>query len=259
MEKSLLGESIAFPRAKIKAVAEKLLQKTSIKAVSEHIDRLKLLSSVSYYDNLSVLDYEKIRDEIRELAKFVADNQQTKAIFVNFEDKISTIDVPIDAGNPSPADNFEEYKKKVNFYLSEHLNDEAIKKLRTNQKLTKEDFARLEHIFKDELGSEKMFSTLTAEKSLGVFIRSVTKMDKSAINTYFADFINDANMNALQIQFVQKLIDIIVEQGEVNIESLMKGRAPFDRLKFFTLFGEVAQKRIYGIIHSINENAKVAA
>ena len=259
MEKSLLGESIAFPRAKIKAVAEKLLQKISIKAVSEHIDRLRLLNTVSYYDNLSVIDYEAIRNEIRELAKFVADNQPSKTLFVNYEDNLSDIDVPKDAGNPTPADNFEEYKKKVDFYLSEHLNDEAITKLRTNQKLTKEDFERLEHIFKDELGSEKMFSELAAGKSLGVFIRSVTKMEKSAINAFFADFINDANMNALQIQFVQKLIDIIVEQGEVNTESLIKGRAPFDRLKFFSLFGKESQMKLFAIVRSINENAKSAA
>ncbi|MBQ5400050.1 MAG: hypothetical protein IIU15_02310, partial [Treponema sp.] len=100
---------------------------------------------------------------------------------------------------------------------------------------------------------------LSGGKSLGVFIRQITKMDKDAINDYFADFINDANMNAMQIEFVQRLIDIIVEQGEINVEALMKGRAPFDRPKFFTLFGSDAQNRIFDVIRSINQNARDVA
>ena len=43
----------------------------------------------------------------------------------------------------TPADKFEEYKKKVDAYLSAHMNDEAINKLRTNQPLTQEDFDKL--------------------------------------------------------------------------------------------------------------------
>ena len=69
-----------------------------------------------------------------------------------------------------------------------------------------------------------MFDQLSEGKSLGVFIRWATKMDKDSINDYFAEFINDANMNSMQIEFVQRLINIIVEQGEINMDALMKGR-----------------------------------
>ena len=101
-----------------------------------------------------------------------------------------------------------------------------------------------------------MFEQLSEGKSLGVFIRRATKMDRQSINSYFAEFINDANMNSMQIEFVQRLIDIIVEQGEINIEALMKGRAPFDRPKFFTLFGTEAQNRIFAVVRNINMNAR---
>ena len=75
-------------------------------------------------------------------------------------------------------------------------------------------------------------------------------------NAVFADFINDTNMNNMQIVFVQRLIDIIVEQGEINvIEAIMKGRAPFNRPKFFTLFGVEAQKKIFVAIKTINQSA----
>lgn len=139
------------------------------------------------------------------------------------------------------------------------MNDEAINKLRTNKPLTQEDFDKLNHIFKEELGNEEMFEQLVGDKSLGIFIRRATKMDKNSINEYFAEFINDANMNNMQIEFVQRLIDIIVEQGEINMEALMKGRAPFDRPKFFTLFGSEEQNKIFAVVRNINENARKVA
>lgn len=258
MELQLSEQPIDLYRSKIKAVAERLLTKTSIKAVRDHLPRLQHLSVSSYYDGLNVLDYEEIRKEIRELAQFTVENGH-EPIFIDYDDTVKTVDVPGGTANPTPADNFEEYKKKVDAYLSEHMKDEAINKLRTNQPLTKDDFDSLNHIFKEELGDEKMFDQLSEGKSLGVFIRWATKMDKDSINDYFAEFINDANMNSMQIEFVQHLINIIVEQGEINMDALMKGRAPFDRPKFFMLFGKEAQNRIFAVVRNINMNAREVA
>ncbi len=258
MELQLSEQPIDLYRSKIKAVAEKLLKKTSIKVVRDNLPRLQLLSVNSYYDSLNVLDYEEIRKEIRDLAQFTVENGH-EPLFIDFDDKVKTVDVPGGTANPTPADNFEEYKKKVDAYLSEHMKDEAINKLRTNQPLTKDDFDSLNHIFKEELGDEKMFDQLSEGKSLGVFIRWATKMDKDSINDYFAEFINDANMNSMQIEFVQRLINIIVEQGEINMDALMKGRAPFDRPKFFMLFGKEAQNRIFAVVRNINMNAQDVA
>ena len=258
MEASTSEQPINLYRTKIKTVAEKLLKKTTINAVRDHLPRLQRLAVNDYYDGLNVLDYEEIRKEIRDLAQFVVDGGH-EPVFVNYDDEVSEIDVPFGAAEPTPADNFDEYKKKVDSYLSEHMNDPAICKLRTNQQLSPEDFASLNHIFKEELGNEELFNELSEGKDIGFFIRRITKMDRDAINDVFADFINDTNMNSMQIEFVQRLIDIIVEQGEINIEALMKGRAPFDRPKFFTLFGSEAQNRIFAVVRSINQNAKEAA
>jgi type I restriction enzyme R subunit len=259
MEAQLAKEPASFYRGKIQSLARTLVEKVSIKAVRDALPRLQNLCVATYYDGLTVLDYERIRTEIRGLAQFAVDNVRTAPIFVNYEDELSSLAVPSDAAGPVPADSFDEYKKRVDFYLREHMQDEAIAKLRTNQPLTGEDFARLDRVFKQELGSEKLFDELSGGKSLGVFIRHVTKMEKSAVDAFFAEFINDANMNALQIEFVQRLINIIVEQGEVNVDALMKGRAPFDRPKFFTLFGSEAQQRLFAIVRTLNANAKGAA
>ncbi|MBO4704149.1 MAG: DEAD/DEAH box helicase family protein [Spirochaetaceae bacterium] len=258
MEAQLGSQPINTFRTKIKAVAEKLLTKTSIKVVRDNLVRLQHLAVNSYYDGLNVLDYEEIRNEIRDLAQFSVDNAH-EPLFVDYDDTIKAVDVPEGADDPTPADNFEEYKKKVNAYLESHMKDDAINKLRTNQPLTDDDIERLNRIFKKELGDEQMFYELSEGKSLGVFIRRVTKMDKAAINDCFAEFINDAKMNSMQIEFVQRLINIIIEQGEINMESLMRGKLPFDRPRITALFGIEAQKRIYALVSSINNNARNVA
>ena len=222
----------------------------------DHLPRLKELSSIDYYDSLNVLDYEQIRTEIRELAQFSSDGSHIDPIFVDYEDTVKTIDVPEGAAGPVPADNFEEYKKKVDAYLSEHMNDAAIVKLRTNKRLTKADFNNLNHIFKKQLGNEKMFDEISEGRSLGVFIRHVTKMDRKTIDDYFAEFINKEKMNALQIEFVQRLVNFIVEQGEVNEKTLMMGKPPFDKPKLFVVFGGDACNKIFEVVKNINENAK---
>lgn len=258
MEATLSNQPIVLYRTKIKTVAEHLLKKASINAVREHIPRLKQLTENEYYNSINVLDYEEIRKEIRSLAQFAVDKEWTNPVFVNYDDAVYNIqEEGVSVADDIPAYGFDEYKKKVNYYLETHMNDSAIEKLRKNEPLTHDDCEKLNHIFTEELGNKEMCEELTEGRNLGVFIRQITKMDKQTINDYFAEFINDTNMNNMQIEFVQRLIDIIVEQGVVNVEALMKGRAPFDRPKFFTLFGSEAQNKIFALIKTINENAKV--
>ena len=107
MELQLSEQPIDLYRSKIKAVAERLLTKTSIKAVRDHLPRLQHLSVSSYYDGLNVLDYEEIRKEIRELAQFTVENGH-EPIFIDYDDTIKTVDVRGGTANPTPADNFEE-------------------------------------------------------------------------------------------------------------------------------------------------------
>lgn len=79
----LSGKPISFYRSKIKAIAENLLRKTSIKSVCDNLPRLQRLAMSSCYDDWNVLDYEEIRREIRDLAQFAVDNKHADPIFVS--------------------------------------------------------------------------------------------------------------------------------------------------------------------------------
>ncbi|MDD7014713.1 MAG: DEAD/DEAH box helicase family protein [Spirochaetales bacterium] len=233
-----------------------LKKKANIEQVKAQIPLLTRITDDSYFSNASVLDLEDMRVKLRELIKFLVESKKKPVRYVDYIDTALTI------GEGTPvysANNFEAYQKKVNSYITEHLDDEAILKLRSNERLTQKDYDKLNDVFTKELGTSEQFEKISDGKPLGVFVRSIAKMDRQKVNELFADFISEFNLNIKQIEFVKVIIENIIEQGEINLERLGDGKPPFDRPgKFFSLFNANAQNRLIQIIRSVNENARVA-
>ncbi len=250
-------KSYSLQQAQIMEDANILLKKkANIEKVKEQIPLLTRLVDASYYSKATVLDLEDMRIKIRALINFLVESKKKKVRYTNY------IDTPLSVGQGTPvytANNFEAYEKKVNSYITEHLDDEAIIKLRNNIKLSKVDYDKLNEVFTKELGTSEQFDKIRDGKPLGVFVRSVAKMDRQKVNELFADFITEFNLNIKQIEFVKVIIENIIEQGEINLERLGDGKPPFDRPgKFFSLFSPKAQNRLIMIIRDVNENANVA-
>ena len=250
------GKSYSRQQAQIINDANKLLKdKANIEQVKVQIPLLSRIVDDSYYANATILNLEEMRIQIRELIKFLEETGK-RVRYVDF------IDTTIAVGEGTPvytANNFEAYEKKVNSYITEHLDDEAIIKLRNNVRLSQSDYDKLNDVFTKELGTTEQFEKISDGKPLGVFVRSIAKMDRQKVNELFADFISEFNLNIKQIEFVKVIIENIIEQGEINLERLGDGKPPFDRPgKFFSLFNPKAQNRLIAIIRSVNDNARVA-
>ena len=250
------GKSYSRQQAQIINDANKLLkEKANIEQVKVQIPFLTRIVDDSYYANATLLNLEELRIKVRELIKFLEETGR-KPRYVDF------IDTPIAVGEGTPvytANNFEAYEKKVNSYITEHLDDEAIIKLRNNVRLSQSDYDKLNEVFTKELGTSEQFERICDGKPLGVFVRSIAKMERQKVNELFADFILEFNLNIKQIEFLDVIKENIIEQGEINLERLGSGKPPFDRPgKFFSLFNPKAQNRIIMIIRDINENARVA-
>lgn len=250
------GKSYSRQQAQIINDANKLLkEKANIEQVKSRIPLLSRIVDDSYYANATILNLEEMRIQIRELIKFLEETGK-RIRYVDF------IDTPLAVGEGTPvysANNFEAYEKKINSYITEHLDDEAIIKLRNNVRLSQSDYDKLNDVFTKELGTCQQFEKISDGKPLGVFVRSIAKMNRQKVNELFADFISEFNLNIKQIEFVKVIIENIIEQGEINLERLGDGKPPFDRPgKFFSLFNTKAQNRLIAIIRSVNDNARVA-
>ena len=237
----------------IKDASLLLKTKATIDQVKKQIPLLSKLVNNNYFSNSTIIEIENMRKSVRGLIKYLVETKRKTPRYTDY------IDQPLPLGQGEPVytgNSYEAYIKKVNSYIYEHLDDEAIFKLRNNVKLTELDYNKLNDVFTKELGSQEQFDKVRDGKTLGVFVRSIAKMDRKTTKELFAQFIVDFNLNIKQIEFINMIIENIIEQGEINISRLADGKPPFDRpSKFFNLFGKDAQLQLINIIKSVNDNA----
>lgn len=230
--------------------AKKLLQKTTIPQIKEKTEMIKTMADKAFLNGADLLALEQIRAEIRPLIKFLIDSKN-KIVFTDLHD------IRIETGNgeslPLPTSS-EEYKERVNSYILQHKDRLSIQKLIRNLPMTEADFKDLEHVFTGELGTKEDYQKAFQDKPLGLLVREIAKVDRTAAQKAFADFIADNSLTQQQIVFVERIIDYIVQNG--YIKPAVLNLPPFDRpQKLVTLFDAQKQEKLYKVIENVTNNA----
>ena len=202
--------------------------------------------------NGDVLEFERIRTELRDLIVLIADNGEKSIIYTNLEDPV----ICVREGQPlEAAYDFEDYKKKVNRYVLEHGDTLAIHKLTNNIPLTAMDYKELERVFTEELGSKSDYEREFHDTPFGLLIRKIAKLNHEAVMEAFSKFINDESLNQTQIAFVKKIIVYIEQNGYMENPADLR-KAPFDKpISFTKLFNQKMQMELISTIKEIKENA----
>jgi len=91
-----------------------------------------------------------------------------------------------------------------------------------NEPLTEQDLKELERILAESgIGSTEDIDRAKSESNgLGLFVRSLTGLDRSAAKAAFAGFADGKTLTANQLEFVNLVIDHLTDRGVVNVESL---------------------------------------
>ena len=233
-------------------IAAELERKISIPQIKAKLPVIQEISSDAYWDANDILLFEKTRRELRDLMKFLSDGSPKHVIVTKLADPI--LDVK-EGETLDPAYDFEDYKKKVNRYVNEHGNSIVIHKLTHNIPLTVRDYAELERVLTEELGSKEDYRREYGETPFGLLIRKIAKLDHDAAMEAFSSFINDASLNQRQIAFVHKIINHVEQNGYMDdIKELMK--PPFDKpISFVKLFDVKTRTALVAKINEIKENA----
>jgi len=233
-------------------VCASLAQRSSIPQIKEKIELINTISTDEFWQNSDILNFEKVRAELRSLIKFIIDEGGKNPIYTNLADHILEIREGEGLG---PAYTFEDYKLKVNRYIEENRDHLAIYKLRNNIPLTALDYESLEHIFTGELGTAEDYKREYKDTPFGLLVRKIAKLEYEAACVAFSKFINDQSLSQAQIIFLKKVIDYIVQNGYIeNVSVLMK--PPFDKPQsFIKLFDGSKQKQIVETVTKIKDNA----
>ncbi len=145
----------------------------------------------------------------------------------------------------------------MNEYVETHKQHPSIKKLIHNKPITWDDYEELERIFTQELGTEEEYENHYSDTPFGILIRKIAKMDRESAYAAFSSFIAEERPNAMQIEFINQVVDYVVENGYVkDVLDLMK--TPFDRpFKFSMIFTRDEQVKFVRIKNGFKENAMV--
>ena len=226
----------------------------SVANIPEIMVQSELINKIlhtDYLDNAGINEFEHIRENLRDLMKYIP---RTGVKYItNFDDEILSVE-----WNESDleSDDLKNYKAKAEFYIRQHQDEAAIAKLKSNVPLSAEDVKALERILWSEIGSKKDYEAEYGEKPLGEFVREIVGLDMTAAKAAFAEYLNDVNLDADQIYFVNQIIEYIVRNGVMKDMSVLQ-EAPFtDRGSIVEVFTDISVwLGIRSVIDKINANA----
>ena len=234
-------------------IAAAFERKITIPQIKAKLPIIKDINTDEFWAANDILLFEKIRCELRDLMKFLVDDvDPRKPIITKLSDPILDM---IEGQALNPAYDFEDYKKKVNRYVTEHGNTLAIYKLTHNIPLSVGDYKELERVFTEELGSKEDYEREFGDTPFGLLIRKIAKLDHVAAMEAFSGFINDASLNQKQIAFVHKIINHVEQNGYMeDIKDLLK--PPFDKpISFVKLFDTKTRAALMDKINEVRNNA----
>ena len=203
-------------RDQVKEIAGLLEEKESIPMVREQLPLIQDLQTDEWWQDVTAPMLEVVRKRLRLLVQFI-ERAHRKPLFTDFSDEIgaeAAIDLPGFAG----GGDFERFRTKARVFLRQHHDHEALRKLRTNVRLTPADLTDLEHLLATSgAGSEKDIEKAKAEsQGLGVFIRSLVGLDREAAKQALGGFLTAKTLTANQIEFVNLIVDHLTEHGVLD-------------------------------------------
>lgn len=235
--------------------ASELSKYGNIPAIAQQQELIEQIVHNEFLDRAGITDYEDVRTKLRDLIKFIPEDDRVR-YDTNFTDDILSIE-----WNESDLDNDDliNYKKKVNYYILQHQDVPAIAKLKGNKPLTSEDVRSLEHILWNELGTKEQYDAQYGKTPLGELVRSIVGLSQQAANEAFSRFLNDVELDSQQMFFVRQVVNYIVRNGIMKDLAVLQ-ESPFtDMGNISELFDDVTVfMDLRMVVEGINKNAMVA-
>lgn len=208
--------------------ADALSKIANVPEIAAQSALLEKILHTDYVENTGVDELEKIRKALRDLMKYITNEQSA----------------------------YETGFVRAEFYVRQHQNELAIAKLKMNVPLTDSDITQLEEILWSEVGTKQDYEAEYGKKPLGEFIREIVGLDMNAAKEAFSAYLTNVNLDSRQIYFVNQIVEYIVHNGMMKDMSILQ-EAPFiDQGSIIEVFTDLSVwKGIKGVIDTINANA----
>ncbi|WP_217515161.1 DEAD/DEAH box helicase family protein [Vibrio metschnikovii] len=257
LEKGMISEML---RGRVIEFAEQLEAKSTIPAVQAQLPLIQDVQTQEFWQDIHLVTLEELRRKLRNLM-FALDKDKKEMVCTNFEDEVQGVhDVTNVYKNPSV--DLAQYRKKIELYIQDHQDHLTIQKLKRNKAITQADLDVLEGLLLEASGIsdvETYREKILQEKPLGTFIRQLVGLDQNAAREAFSAFLDEASYNAEQIEFIDQVIDYLVNNGILDMSQLFE--PPFTDHhgeSAYGFFDEGTVVELFGVIRKVNANAVVA-
>ena len=223
----------------------------NIPEITVQSELINKILHTDYVDTCGINEFEEIREKLRGLMKYIP---KTKVRYdTNFRDDI--LDVTWHESELE-NDDLKNYKAKAEYYIREHQDNEAIKKLKSNIPLLRSDVEVLEKVLWSEIGTKEEYEQEYGSKPLGEFVREIVGLDMNAAKAAFSAYLENNDLDSRQIYFVNQIVEYIVHNGMMKDLSVLQ-ESPFtDQGSVVELFTDLSVwTGIRKVIESINDNA----
>ncbi|MDF0651760.1 MAG: DEAD/DEAH box helicase family protein [Nitrospira sp.] len=215
-------------RDRVKEIAALLEEKSAIPMVREQMVLIHDVQSDEWWQDVTVPMLEVMRRRLRGLVQFI-DKRQRKPVYTDFEDVMGG-EIGITLPGLAVGTDQAKFVAKTRAFLQRHLDHVVVAKLRMNKPLTRSDLAELELLLSKSGTGEPDDIRWAADESkgLGLFVRSLVGMDRTAAKEALAGFITGKTFTANQLEFVNLIVDHLTEHGGMEPARLYE--SPFTDL-----------------------------
>ena len=236
---------------------QRLEQKRTIPMVKAKLPLIEEVQTATWWTDATSEMVENIRFQLRDLIKFI-DREEQNIVYTDFVDELEDLEevnVPTRHGFSS-----HQYRKKVEAYIRDNQNHNAIAKLKRNELLSYGDAIALEKMVygADIVESRELFQKNYGNVNLKHFVREIVGLDRNAVKKAFSKYLKP-EFDSNQIRFVEMIIDYLTQNGVLDPGMLYEGQfADLHQDGLDGVFGNDNDiEGIIAIVGSFNDNAGV--
>ena len=199
----------------VQNIAVTLSKKASIPQVLAKRETIKMVQTTEFWEAQDCQQFEKVREELRDLMKFI--KEKGVKYTINIDD--SDVEVHEMENGFFPRS----YKERVVDYLNAHKDLPVLQKIVKLEKLTQSDFIELERILWEELGTKAEYEkeNHVVGGSVAVFIRSIVGIDHQEAIKLFTRFISTENLTARQQEYLKTILDYVSNNGDIDVDVIV--------------------------------------
>lgn len=247
--------TFVVPITKVATTSKKLLKKTTIPAVKAKEELIKLPLEESFWKTDGIAHLERLRKGVRELLKYIdpIDQRYVTTDFqdVILEDQIVKRDM-VSEPEVKIQSPFQNNIHRLEQIVRENENNITIQRIRKGETITTQELQALETIlFSNGVTKDSLEQELGSELNIVSFIVSLMGLSPEKVEHAFAQFVNDYQLNAIQVEFLDTIKKFLTSNGKIDPSKLYD--SPFKNFHTMGIDGVFNLKQADEIFRIVKE------